>query len=407
YIARGGYSGLARCLRELSQDNVIDIVKKAGLRGCGGAAFPAGQKWEFCRRSPGQEKYLLCNADEGNPGTFKDRIIMEGDPHRLVEGMLIAGYAIGAPYGYIYLRDEYPLAYHRLQRAIAQAEERGLLGDKVLGSNFNFRLRIAQGAGAYVCGEEMALIASVEGRRGMPRSRPPFPAQAGAWDKPTNVNNVETLANVPAILEKGWEWYNGIGTDKSKGTRIVSLSGRVKRSGVVEVPFGPTLRSLIFDVAGMAEGSTFKAVQVGGPAGDCLPPEKLDTPLDFDALTQAGAALGSSSLVVIDQRTCMVDLARFLMGFMKVESCGKCVPCRIGTQRMHQLLDGIVHGKGEISDLDLIPELSDTMRVGSLCGHGQVAFNPALTTLRYFRKEYEAHIQNRECPTGVCKTLVS
>lgn len=407
YIAYGGYEALEKVLSSMSQTQVIEEVKKSGLRGRGGGGFPTGLKWEFAYKSPGDKKYVICNADEGDPGAFMDRSVLEGDPHAVLEGMAICGYAIGADEGYIYVRAEYPLAIKRLENAIAQAEEAGLLGENILGSGFNFKLRIKAGAGAFVCGEETALINSIEGKRGMPRVRPPFPAQSGLWNKPTNNNNVETYANIPGIIRKGADWFAGMGTEKSKGSKVFALTGKVNRTGLAEVPIGITIREIIFDIAGgIQNNKKFKAVQIGGPSGGCIPEEYLDTPVDYDSLTALGAMMGSGGLVVMDETTCMVDVARFFLNFTQKESCGKCTPCREGTKRMLEILNRICDGKGKPEDIDTLERLSNVIKSTALCGLGQSAPNPVLATLRYFRNEYEDHIHNKKCTAGVCTALL-
>ena len=408
YIARDGYEGLAKALGEMTSAAVIDEVKKSGLRGRGGGGFPTGTKWGFCASSPGPKKYVICNADEGDPGAFMDRSILEGDPHSVIEGMAIGAYAVGADEGYVYCRAEYPLAIVRLRHAIKQAEEYGLLGENILNSGFNFTLHIKEGAGAFVCGEETALMASIEGQRGMPRPRPPFPAVSGLWAKPSNINNVETWANVPQILNKGADWYASMGTEKSKGTKVFALTGKVKHTGLVEVPMGIPLREIIFEIGGgILNDKEFKAVQIGGPSGGCLTKEHLDTPITYESLPALGAIMGSGGLVVMDEDNCMVDIARFFLEFTQRESCGKCSPCREGTKQMLLLLEKICAGKGEMKDIDLLEELGDMVKNMSLCGLGQTAPNPVLTTLRYFRHEYEAHIKEHRCPSGCCQALLT
>ncbi|MCK4697854.1 MAG: NADH-quinone oxidoreductase subunit NuoF, partial [Dehalococcoidia bacterium] len=407
YITVDGYKALRKVLSEMSPEQVIDEVKRSGLRGRGGAGFSTGQKWEFCHEAPGKEKYMICNADEGDPGAFMDRSTMEGDPHTVIEGMTIAAYAIGASEGYIYCRAEYPLAIKRLHIALQQAEERGFLGENILGSNFSFTVHMKEGAGAFVCGEETALMASIEGGRGMPRPRPPFPAQSGLWGKPTNINNVKSLASIPVIIKEGAEWYANIGTEKSKGTAVFALTGKVANSGLVEVPMGTTLREIIFDIGGgIPNGKHFKAVQTGGPSGGCLPASFLDSPVDYETLAAAGSIMGSGGMVVLDEDNCMVDMARFFISFTQLESCGKCIPCRWGTKQMLDILEDITNGRGHLSDIDLLIELSEAIKEGSLCGLGQTAPNPVLTTIRYFREEYESHIKRLHCPAAVCKGLV-
>ncbi|NPV73067.1 MAG: NADH-quinone oxidoreductase subunit NuoF [Pelotomaculum sp.] len=406
YIATGGYEGIEKAL-QMDRQAIIDEVKKSGLRGRGGGGFPTGNKWQFVYNAPGDKKYAVCNADEGDPGAFMDRSVLEGDPHAVLEGMMIAGYAIGADEGYIYCRAEYPLAIRRLNLAIAQAEQLGLLGDNILDSGFSFRIKIKAGAGAFVCGEETALLNSIEGKRGMPRVRPPFPAHKGLWEKPTVLNNVETYANVPFIIRKGGDWYAAMGTEKSKGSKVFCLTGKVNNTGLLEVPMGITLRDVIFSIGGGIQGGKkFKAVQSGGPSGGCLPEEKLDLPVDYESLTAAGAIMGSGGLVVMDETTCMVDVARFFLNFTQAESCGKCTPCREGTKRMLELLGKICDGRGELEDIDTLERLARVIKNSALCGLGQTCPNPILTTLRYFRHEYEAHIVDKRCPAGVCSALL-
>jgi len=408
YTAREGYKAIEKALKEMSPEDALEEVKKSGLRGRGGAGFPTGVKWGFCRATPSDKKYIICNADEGDPGAFMDRSVLEGDPHSVIEGMLIGAYAIGADEGYIYCRAEYPLAIKHLGIAIKQAEEAGYLGDNILGSGFNFHLKIFEGAGAFVCGEETALMASIEGKRGMPRVRPPFPAVSGLWGKPTNVNNVETWSNIPHILRNGAEWYTQFGTEKSKGTKIFALTGKVNNTGLVEVPMGTTLREIIFDIGdGIQGGKKFKAVQIGGPSGGCLPEEMLDLAVDYDTLTQAGAMVGSGGLVIMDETTCMVDIARYFLNFTKNESCGKCTPCREGTKRMYEILDRITKGEGKEEDLYTLENLALTIKETSLCALGQSAPNPILATIKYFRHEYEAHIRDHKCPAHNCTALLS
>lgn len=407
YILHGGYDGLVKALSSMTGDEVIDNVKRSGLRGRGGAGFPTGLKWEFTRKAPGTKKYVVCNGDEGDPGAFMDRSILEGDPHAVIEGMILAAYAIGAQEGYLYVRAEYPLAIKRLKMAIKQAMDENLLGDDILGTGFCFNLRLKEGAGAFVCGEETALLASIEGERGMPRARPPFPAQRGLWGCPTNINNVETYANIPNIIVRGWEWYSQMGTERSKGTKVFALTGKIANTGLAEVPMGITLREVIYDIGGgIADGRAFKAVQIGGPSGGCLPDNLLDTPIDYDSLTASGAIMGSGGLVVLDERSCMVDIAKFFLKFTQNESCGKCTPCREGTLRMLELLERITEGRGEEADIDRLEALARSVKDASLCGLGQTAPNPVLTTLRYFRDEYREHIVNRRCPAGACTALI-
>jgi len=407
YIAKDGYSGLVKALG-MKPEAVIEEIKKSGLRGRGGAGFPTGLKWDFCRKSPGDQKYVICNADEGDPGAFMDRSLLEGDPHAVLEGILIGAYAMGAGEGYIYIRAEYPLAIERLKVAITQMEEYGLLGDNILGSDFSFHLKIKEGAGAFVCGEETALMASIEGKRGMPRSRPPFPAQSGLWGKPTNINNVETWGNVSAILQKSADWYSGYGSEGSKGTKTFALAGKIVRTGLIEVPMGISLQEIIFGIGGgIPGGKRFKAVQTGGPSGGCLPASMLNSPVDYETLAKAGSIMGSGGMVVMDEDNCMVDVARFFLSFTQSESCGKCVPCRLGTKQMLAILEDITHGRGKLEDIDLLLSLSEQVKVGSLCGLGQTAPNPVLTTLRYFRDEYEEHIKKQHCRAAVCEGIVS
>ena len=406
YIAVGGYEALAKAVTTMTPQEVIDEVKKSGLRGRGGGGFPTGMKWQFAANSVNDKKYVICNADEGDPGAFMDRSVLEGDPHKVLEGMAICGYAIGADEGYIYVRAEYPLAIKRLRIAIDQAEQMGLLGKSIFGSKFSFKIHIKEGAGAFVCGEETALMASIEGRRGMPRPRPPFPAVSGLWGKPTNINNVETFANVASIITNGADWYCGFGTEKSKGTKVFALTGKINNTGLAEVPMGITMREIIFDIGGgITNGKKFKAVQIGGPSGGCLPESMLDLSVDYDSLISVGAMMGSGGLVVMDEDTCMVDVAKFFLNFTQSESCGKCTPCREGTKRMLEILERIVHGKGEEGDIELLLELADTVSSTALCGLGKSAPNPVVSTIKNFRDEYEAHIFEKRCPTGNCARL--
>jgi NADH-quinone oxidoreductase subunit F len=405
YIARGGYSGLQKALLTTPEE-VIQIIKDSGLRGRGGAGFPTGVKWGFARKAQGKSKYFICNADEGDPGAFMDRSLLEGDPHSVLEGLLIGAYAIGAKEGYVYVRAEYPLAIRRIENALKQMEKYGLLGGNILGSDFHFQIKIKQGAGAFVCGEETALMGSIEGSRGMPRSRPPFPAQAGLWGMPTNINNVETLSNVSAILERGAEWYAGYGTEKSRGTKTFSLAGNVNRTGLIEVPLGISLGEIIYDIGGgVPGGKKLKAVQTGGPSGGCIPASLLNLSVDYEALAAAGSIMGSGGMVVMDEDTCMVDMARYFLGFTHSESCGKCLPCRLGTKQMLAILEDICKGKGKPEDLKRLEILSEAIQKGSLCGLGQTSPNPVLTTMRYFFSEYEAHINEKRCPATVCSAL--
>ncbi|MBI4778818.1 NADH-quinone oxidoreductase subunit NuoF [Candidatus Desantisbacteria bacterium] len=411
YIEYGGYKAIEKVVKEMSKDEVIDEITGSGLRGRGGAGFPTGVKWGFASKSHSDEKYFICNADEGGPGAFMDRSVLEGDPHSVIEGMLIGSYAISANHGYIYVRAEYPLAIERLKIAMQQARARGFIGHNIFGSDFSFELEIKEGAGAFVCGEETALIASIEGNRGMPRLRPPFPAISGLYGKPTNINNVETLANIPWIILNGAGEYASFGTEKSKGTKVFALAGKIRRGGLVEVPMGMSLREVIFDIGGGIAGSTgkheFKAAQLGGPSGGCIPSSLLDTPVDYDSINQTGAIMGSGGMVVMDDTTCMVDIARFFLNFTQNESCGKCTFCRIGTRRMLEILERIVSGNGAQGDIELLEELAQNIRKTSLCGLGQTAPNPVLTTLKYFRDEYESHIKERRCPAKACKELIS
>lgn len=406
-IAHQGYAAIAKVLKEHTPDEVVEIIKVSGLRGRGGAGFTTGLKWELTRKVPGEKKFIICNADEGDPGAFMDRSVLESDPHAVLEGMLIAGYAIGADQGYIYCRAEYPLAVKRLTLGIEQAKERGFIGKNILETDYSFDIQIKEGAGAFVCGEETALMASIEGNRGMPRMRPPYPATSGLWAKPTCINNVETLANIPWIILNGGKAYAAIGTERSKGNKVFALTGKVARSGLAEVPMGMTLREVIFDVGGgIKDNGEFKAVQIGGPTGGCLPAEMLDTPVDYDSLTLTGATMGSGGMVVLDQSTCMVDLAKFFMTFAQNESCGKCVPCRIGTKRILEILEKITQGIATGDQLNLLEQLAADVKVTSLCGLGQTAPNPVLTTIRYFKDEYLAHINEERCPAKVCVDLI-
>lgn len=405
YIANGGYSGLEKALK-LSPEEIIGELKRSGLRGRGGAGFPAHRKWEQCRQAIGTPKYVICNADEGDPGAFMDRVILESDPHQVIEGMIIAGYAIGAEQGYIYVRAEYPLAIERIEIALKQAKEVGLLGDNVLGSSFGFHIEIAAGAGAFVSGEATALVAAMEGRRSEPRPRPPRLTEAGLWNKPTLLNNVKTFAYVPMIIERGGDWFASVGTEGSKGTAMFTLAGKVVNSGLAEVPMGTTLRKLVYDIGGgIAKNKKFKAVQIGGPSGGCLPETLLDIPIDYDSLQEAGAMMGSGGMIVMDENNCMVDAARFFLDFSTKESCGKCTMCRLGTLQMLRILEDVAAGRGKTEDIDVILTLAEDVKAGSLCGLGQTAPNPVLTTLRYFRDEYEAHILEKRCPAGVCPEL--
>jgi NADH-quinone oxidoreductase subunit F len=407
YLARDGYRGFLQAL-EIGPDKTLEEVKAAGLRGRGGAGFPTWRKWQFCRDAPGQTKYLICNADEGDPGAFMNRSLIEGDPHAVLEGMLIAAYTLGASQGYVYCRAEYPLAIHRLEVAITQMRDLGLLGKNIQGSDFSFDLTIKKGAGAFVCGEETALIASIEGRRGMPQPRPPFPAVSGLMGKPTVIQNVESLGNLPSILRNGAEWYSQYGTESSKGTKTFALAGKIERTGLIEVPLGVMLKTIIDEIGGgVPDGKALKAVQTGGPSGGCIPAEKMDLPVDYEALTQAGCIMGSGGMVVLDEDSCMVDIARYFLSFTQAESCGKCAPCRVGTRAMLGILERITAGEGEMADLDKLEQIAQTVKDGSLCGLGQTAPNPVLTTLRYFRAEYEEHIEKAQCSAFVCGRMIS
>ena len=407
YIAEDGYASLGKVLTEYSPEKVIDIMLQSGLGGRGGAGFPTGRKWQFCRATNDYPKYMICNADEGDPGAFMNRRVLEGDPHSVIEGMTIGAYAVGSNQGYIYCRAEYPIAVKTLNIAIDQARSMGLLGKNIMGSGFDFDLEVRMGAGAFVCGEETALMSSIEGNRGEPRPRPPFPAVKGLFGKPSNVNNVETYADVPRIINNGAEWYASFGTEKSKGTKTFALAGDVKHTGLIEVPFGLTLREIIFDVGGgIKDDKEFKAIQTGGPMGGCLPAEFLDLPVDYQELSKAGSIMGSGGLVVMDEETCMVDIARFFMDFVQDESCGKCTPCRVGTRKILEILEGICEGRGKMEDLDTLEMLCEQIREDSLCGLGQGAPNPVVSTLKHFRAEYEAHIKEKRCPAKVCKPLI-
>ena len=408
YIAFDGYKALAKCLTELSRDDVIDIVKKSGLRGRGGGGFPTGLKWQFAKQPESDVKYVCCNADEGDPGAFMDRSILEGDPHSVLEAMAIAGYAIGARQGYIYIRAEYPIAVKRLRIAIDQAREAGLLGDNIFGTDFCFDIDLRLGSGAFVCGEETALLASIEGNRGEPRPRPPFPAVKGLFGKPTLLNNVETYANICQIILNGPEWFASMGTEKSKGTKVFALGGKINNTGLVEIPMGTTLREVIYDIGGgIPGGKKFKAAQTGGPSGGCIPADHLDIPIDYDNLISIGSMMGSGGMIVMDEDNCMVNIAKFFLEFTVDESCGKCPPCRIGTRRMLEILTRITEGKGVDGDIEKLEQLAVNIKNSALCGLGQTAPNPVLSTLRYFRDEYEAHIYEKRCPAGVCRNLLS
>jgi len=408
YIAMDGYAALGKVLTEMSSADVINLIKQSGLRGRGGGGFPTGVKWSFAAGAKNDQKYMICNADEGDPGAFMDRSVLEGDPHAIIEAMAIAGYAIGATQGYVYVRAEYPIAVQRLEIAISQAKENGLLGKDIFGTGFDFDLEIRLGAGAFVCGEETALLQSIEGYRGMPRPKPPFPANKGLWQKPTIINNVETLANIPQIVLKGADWFSSIGTEKSKGTKVFALGGKINNTGLIEIPMGTTLREVIYDIGGgIPNGKKFKAVQTGGPSGGCITYEHLDQPIDYDNLIALGSMMGSGGMIVMDEDNCMVDIARFFLDFTVDESCGKCTPCREGTKRMLEMLEKITSGRGEEGDIDKLEKLAYTIKDSALCGLGQTAPNPVISTIRYFRDEYEAHIEDKKCPAGVCKNLLT
>ncbi len=408
YIAYDGYQALAKCLTQLKPEDVIQIVKDSGLRGRGGGGFPTGLKWSFTAANKADQKYVVCNADEGDPGAFMDRSVLEGDPHCIIEAMAICGYATGATEGYVYVRAEYPIAVARLQIAINQAKKLGLLGKDIFGSGFDFDLHIKLGAGAFVCGEETALMTSIEGNRGEPRPRPPYPAVKGLFGKPTTENNVETFANIPAIIRNGSEWFSSMGTEKSKGTKVFALGGKIKNTGLVEIPMGTTLRDIIYEIGGgIPNGKKFKAAQTGGPSGGCIPASLIDTPIDYDNLTAIGCMMGSGGLIVMDEDNCMVDIAKFFLDFTVDESCGKCTPCRVGTKRLLEMLDKITEGKATLEDLDKLEDLCNYIKENSLCGLGQTAPNPVLATLKFFREEYVAHVVDKKCPAGVCKSLLS
>ena len=407
YIAMDGYAALGKVLTEMTPEEVIQVMKDSGLRGRGGAGFPTGLKWEFAAKNKVPQKYVVCNADEGDPGAFMDRSVLEGDPHAVLEAMAIAGYAIGANKGYIYVRAEYPIAVKRLEIAIGQAREYNLLGKDIFGTGFDFDIEVRLGAGAFVCGEETALLTSIEGNRGEPRNKPPFPANKGLFGQPTIINNVETLANIPQIILKGAEWFASMGTEKSKGTKVFALGGKIVNTGLVEIPMGTTLREIIYDIGGgIPNGKKFKAVQTGGPSGGCIPAQYLDLPIDYDNLIKIGAMMGSGGMIVMDETTCMVDVARFFLDFTVDESCGKCTPCRIGTRRLLEMLDKITSGNGTLEDLDKMEELCNYIKANAMCALGQTAPNPVLSTLKYFRDEYEAHVVEKRCPAGVCKNLM-
>ena len=408
YLEVQGYKAVETALAEMSPEDVIATIRESGLRGRGGAGFLTGLKWSFCAANEEKQKYIVCNADEGDPGAFMDRSIIEGNPHAVIEGMIIGGYAIGASIGYFYIRAEYPLAVDRLKTAIRQAGERGYLGTNIQGSGFDFELKIKLGAGAFVCGEETALIASIEGDRGMPRAKPPFPANKGLWGKPTIINNVETLATVPQIINRGPEWFSSIGTETSKGTKVIALTGKIRNTGLIEIPMGMTLKQIIYDIGGGIEGDKlFKAVQTGGPSGGCIPQQHIDLPVDYEGLQSVGSMMGSGGMVVLDETDCMVNIAKFFLQFTKEESCGKCVPCRIGTKRLLEILTRITEGEGKEEDMELLQTLAEDVRDSSLCGLGMSAPNPVISTLKYFRHEYEAHIRQKKCPAGVCNALLT
>ncbi|MBR3098613.1 MAG: NADH-quinone oxidoreductase subunit NuoF [Clostridia bacterium] len=408
YIAFDGYQALAKALTEMTPEQVIDEVLKSGLRGRGGAGFPTGKKWQFARASQAEHKYFVCNADEGDPGAFMDRSLLEGDPHAILEAMAIGGYAIGADEGWIYVRAEYPIAVKRLEKAIEQAHEYGLLGKNIFGTDFSFDIHIRLGAGAFVCGEETALMASIEGKRGEPRPKPPFPAVKGLFESPTNINNVETLGNIPQIILKGADWFRSIGTERSTGTKVFALGGKINNTGLVEIPMGTPLRTIIEDIGGgIPNGKKFKAVQTGGPSGGCIPASLLDIPVEYDTLTSVGAMMGSGGMIVLDEDNCMVDIARFFLDFTVDESCGKCTPCRIGTRRMLEILERIVNGKGEEGDIEKLENLAENIKNSALCGLGQTAPNPVLSTIKFFRDEYEAHIREKRCPAHHCQALLN
>lgn len=407
YIAYDGYKALGKVLTEMTPDLVIDTLKKSGLRGRGGGGFPTGMKWEFAAKQVADQKYVCCNADEGDPGAFMDRSVLEGDPHSVLEAMAIAGYAIGSNQGFVYVRAEYPIAVKRLEMAINQAREYGLLGKNIFGTDFSFDVEIRLGAGAFVCGEETALMTSIEGHRGEPRPRPPFPAVKGLWQKPTILNNVETFASIPVIFLKGPEWFSSIGTEKSKGTKVFAVGGKINNTGLVEIPMGTTLREIVFDIGGgIPNGKKFKAAQTGGPSGGCIPTSHLDTPIDYDSLIQLGSMMGSGGLIVMDEDTCMVDVAKFFLEFTVDESCGKCPPCRIGTKRMYEILERITEGKGEEADIGKLELLAKNIKASALCGLGQTAPNPILSNIKYFKDEFMAHIKDKKCPAGVCKSML-
>ncbi|MCL4457628.1 MAG: NADH-quinone oxidoreductase subunit NuoF [Nitrospirae bacterium] len=407
YIAVDGYKAVEKVFASMTPEEVIDIMKKSGLRGRGGAGFPTGVKWEACRKAEAGQKYIICNADEGDPGAFMDRAVIEGNPHAVIEGMVVGAYAIGASKGYVYIRAEYPLAVERLKKAIKDARERGFIGKNILGKGFDFDIKIKLGAGAFVCGEETALIASIEGQRGMPRAKPPFPVHRGLWGKPTVINNVETLANIPYIIKKGHEWFSSYGTEKSKGTKVFALTGKIKNSGLIEVPMGITLKEIIYDIGGGIEnGKALKAVQTGGPSGGCITTDMLDITMDYESLARVGSIVGSGGMIVLDEDDCMVNVAKYFLQFTQSESCGKCVPCRIGTKRLLEIMDRITKGAGRQGDIELLEKLSSDIKAASLCGLGQTAPNPVLSTIKYFREEYDAHLQGK-CPAKACREMLT
>jgi len=408
YLAVNGYVAVKKVVTEMKPADVIETIKKSGLRGRGGAGFPTGLKWSFCAANKADERYIICNADEGDPGAFMDRSVIEGNPHAVLEGMIIGAYAIGATHGYVYIRAEYPLAVNRLNMALEQARDKGYLGKKLFGTDFDFDIKVKLGAGAFVCGEETALIASIEGERGMPRAKPPFPANKGLWGKPTIINNVETLANIPTIINKGADWFAAIGSDKSKGTKVIALTGKIRNTGLIEIPMGTPLKDIIFNIGGGIEGDKlFKAVQTGGPSGGCIPQQHIDLPVDYEGLKSVGSMMGSGGMVVLDETDCMVNISKFFLEFTQSESCGKCVPCRVGTKRLLEILTRITEGKGKKGDIELLQELAEDVRDASLCGLGMSAPNPVLSTLRYFRHEYEEHILHKKCPAKVCNKLLT
>jgi NADH:ubiquinone oxidoreductase subunit F (NADH-binding)/NAD-dependent dihydropyrimidine dehydrogenase PreA subunit/(2Fe-2S) ferredoxin len=408
YIAKGGYYVLLKVLTEMKPEEVIEEVKRSGLRGRGGGGFPTGVKWESCRNAPGEPKYIICNADEGDPGAYMDRSVLEGDPHSVIEGMIIGAFAIGAHEGFIYVRNEYPLAIQKLKIALTQVEKYGLLGEDILGTGFRFTIKINRGGGAFVCGESTALMASLEGKVGEPRAKYIHTVERGLWDRPSNLNNVETWANVPAITARGANWFSSIGTENSKGTKVFSLVGNINNTGLVEIPMGVSLRDIIYDIGGgIPDGKMFKAVQTGGPSGGCIPEQLTDLPVDFDRLTEVGSMMGSGGMIVMDENTCMVDVAKYFVDFLQEESCGKCVPCREGIKRMHEILEDISTGKGREGDIDLLEEIGFILKEGALCALGSTAANPVLSTIKYFRQEYDAHIRDKRCPAGVCSELIT